>query len=196
MRPVVLSNEFTKSNTVQGQLIGNFSRSPSTLLRGVTGTKIGVNRIGTQVGTESKPGLRLGSSVMNKMGTALLGRVNTLMDNHNHQAEIRNVKKMVMEESEDFMRKMTHEHQGIAKQFIEFKKKTYEKMDTMDDYHTQMQWAELALALKFPIYEAEYQIDKEDNPLKLYDCFVPRLKQHLVSKPAYKEKHAEMQQKL
>ena len=36
------------------------------------------------------------------------------------------------------MKKMTLEHQGIAKQFQEFKEKTYEKMDIMDDYHTQM----------------------------------------------------------
>ena len=47
---------------------------------------------------------------MSKMGTALLGRVDTLVDNHNHQVEIRNIKKMVMEESEDFMTKMTKEH--------------------------------------------------------------------------------------
>ena len=29
-------------------------------------------------------------------------------------------------------------------------------MDIMDEYHTQMKVAELALALKFPVYEAEY----------------------------------------
>ena len=69
-------------------------------------------------------------------------------------------------------------------------------MDIMDEYHTQMKVAELALALKFPVYEAEYQLEKDDNPLKLYDSFIPRLKSHLVSKPAYKEKHTEMQEKL
>ena len=73
---------------------------------------------------------------MGRLGTAMLGRVNTLVDNHLHQQEIRNVKNLVMEESEDFLKKMTKEHQNIAKQFIEFKKKTYEKMDTMDEYHT------------------------------------------------------------
>ena len=49
-------------------------------------------------------------------------------------------------------------------------------MDVMDDYHIQMKWAELALCLKNPVYEAEYMLEDEENPLKFYDCFIPRLK--------------------
>ena len=37
--------------------------------------------------------------------------------------------------------------------------------------------AESALALRNPIYEAEYSLE-EKNPLKLYDCFVPHLEEH------------------
>ena len=88
------------------------------------------------------------------------------------------------------MKKMTNQHQGIAKQFMDFKEKTYSKMDVMDEYHTRMQWAEVALALKYPVYEAEYQ-QAYPGPLKLYDCFIPQLKEYMVSKPAFTEKHAE-----
>ena len=40
-----------------------------------------------------------------------------------------------------------------------------------------MHAAEAALALKAPIYEAEYASDK-NNPLKLFDSFVPQLEDH------------------
>ena len=70
----------------------------------------------------------------------------------------------MIKESEDYVRKnfeqlraqLSKEHQGIAKEFLEFKKKTFDKMDIMDGYHEKMKWAELALALNQPIYEAEY----------------------------------------
>ena len=40
-----------------------------------------------------------------------------------------------------------------------------------------MEAAEAALALRNPIYEAEYGLE-EANPLKLYDSFTPKLKEH------------------
>ena len=66
----------------------------------------------------------------------------------------------------------------------------------MDDYHTQMKWAELALALKFPVFEVEYQLERNNDPLKLYDCFIPRLKEYMKSKPAYADKHFQDQERL
>ena len=56
-----------------------------------------------------------------------------------------------------------------------------------------MKWAELALSLNNPVYEAEYHLEKDNGPLKLYDSLVPRLKEHMASKPIYKQKHAEEQ---
>ena len=44
-----------------------------------------------------------------------------------------------------------------------------------------MHAAESALALKAPIYEAEYAAEKS-NPLKLFDSFVPVLEEHLMRK--------------
>ena len=41
--------------------------------------------------------------------------------------------------------------------------------------------AEMISALKNQIYEAEYQTS-EDNPLKLFDCLVPKLKEHRKAK--------------
>ena len=80
---------------------------------------------------------------------------------------------MAIEVSIDFVKKnfekireqLTREHQSIAKQFLDFKRKTYSKMDVMDDYHIQMKWAELALCLKNQVYEAEYLLEDENHPL-------------------------------
>ena len=44
-----------------------------------------------------------------------------------------------------------------------------------------MQAAETVLALKTPIYEAQYGLDKS-NPLKLYDCLVPQMEEHVKRK--------------
>ena len=66
----------------------------------------------------------------------------------------------------------------------------------MDDYHIKMRWAELALCMKNPIYEAEYLLESEDHPLKFYDCFIPRLKEYMKSKPAYEDKHFQDQERL
>ena len=66
----------------------------------------------------------------------------------------------------------------------------------MDDYYEKMKTAELALTESLPVYEVEYMLESAPNRLKLYDCFIPRLKQHLISKPAYKRKHYEEQEKL
>ena len=57
-----------------------------------------------------------------------------------------------------------------------------------------MKWAELALALKNPVYEAEFRLESDDGPLKLYDCLVPRIKQHMESRPAYKQLHINEQE--
>ena len=47
--------------------------------------------------------------------------------------------------------------------------------------------------MKNLIYEAEYQMEQfdieDENPFSLYDHFVPRLKEFLVSKPEYCLKH-------
>ena len=51
-----------------------------------------------------------------------------------------------------------------------------------------MQFAELALALKSPIFQAEFMIETKE-PLNFYSSFIPRLKQLMVSKPAYEHKH-------
>ena len=48
---------------------------------------------------------------------------------------------------------------------------------------------EIALALKNPTLEAEYQLSDE-TPLKLYDCLVPKLKEFLRAKPIYTQEHA------
>ena len=48
-------------------------------------------------------------------------------------------------------------------------------MDKMDSYHKDMVRAELALALKNPILEAEYHLNDE-YPLNLYEGLLPQMK--------------------
>ena len=48
------------------------------------------------------------------------------------------------------------EHRKMALQFRAFKKSVFDKMDKMDGFHKRMVTAELALALKNPLLEAEY----------------------------------------
>ena len=54
-----------------------------------------------------------------------------------------------------------------------------EYVQGLDDAMARMTTAEAYAALRNPIYEAEYALE-EDNPLALFDCLVPKLKEHRV----------------
>ena len=84
----------------------------------------------------------------------------------------------------------SREHRQIAREFLRFRNKTLEKMDKMDDYYRNMIESEIKLAQRNPIIEAEYRMnDDPHDPLRLYDCLVPTLTNHLISRPLYEEYH-------
>ena len=58
-------------------------------------------------------------------------------------------------------------------------------MDKMDNYYRDMIVSEVALAMKNPVLEAEYELSDEAPPLNLFDCILPKLKRYLKSKPAF-----------
>ena len=49
-------------------------------------------------------------------------------------------------------------------------------MERMDNYYQYMLAAEAAVALRNPVYEAEYMVEALDWPLSIYDGFAARLK--------------------
>ena len=71
----------------------------------------------------------------------------------------------VKHSSERITRLLSVEHRKMVRQFIAFRNQTFEKMDKMDNYYKEMVTAELALAIKNPVLEAEYQINFKPSPL-------------------------------
>ena len=106
---------------------------------------------------------------------------------------MKNVKNLAIHESIEYVKKssqkiagqLSKEHQQLALQFLHFKEKTFEKMDRMEKWHEEMKVVEKALALKNPVLEAEYIINTHKQPLGLYDCYLPQLKQLMKSKAIY-----------
>ena len=76
---------------------------------------------------------------------------------------------------------LTRNHHKIVRQFLAYKERTEQKLLDLDESKSKMIDAEIALAQRNPLYEAEYKLD-EDNPLKLFDCFVPSLEEHRLMK--------------
>ena len=63
-------------------------------------------------------------------------------------------------------------------------------MDIMDEYYKMMIEAELRLAQRNPVIEAEYRLQDDPRaPFRLYDCLMPTLKKYLKSRPLYEESH-------
>ena len=72
---------------------------------------------------------------------------------------------------------LSSQHRLILKQFVEFKQRTTEKLKQADIVLQNAHLLEGILALKTPVLEAENAID-DRTPLSLYDCLIPKLKEH------------------
>ena len=60
-----------------------------------------------------------------------------------------------------------------------------DRLGKAEKFHERMKVAEQICAIKNPIYEAEYEINKEDRyTLNLYQSYLPRLKEYMRSKNA------------
>ena len=78
---------------------------------------------------------------------------------------------------------LSKHHQKLVRQVIDYRSKTMSRLAQAEKYHSRMQVAEEIMAVRNPIYEAEYQINKESFCDKnLYSSYLPRLKQYLRSK--------------
>ena len=90
-----------------------------------------------------------------------------------------------MQEAVDFLKRevagvaqlLSKTHHNVIGKFIEFKGRYERMMAERDTILKNWQIAEILLAQKSPVFEAEYAIEPR-TPLRLYDCLVPTLKEH------------------
>ena len=122
-----------------------------------------------------------------KFETLLNKQVNSLSKAHKQQ--LKNVEAVTLAEASKFIknhaekiaRALTREHHKIIQQFLDYKDRIDYFINGLNEAQTRMVTAEMISALKNQIYEAEYATS-EDNPLKLFDCLVPKLKEHRKAK--------------
>ena len=77
---------------------------------------------------------------------------------------------MAIQHSVDFIKTQSkrvgqlfsREHRQLAKEFVRFRDKALYKMDTMDEYYIRLLGAEIRLAERNPVLDAEYKI--RDDP--------------------------------
>ena len=65
----------------------------------------------------------------------------------------------------------------ILHQFLDYKGRTNSRLAECAWYKENVKVLELTLARKIPVFEAEFGLS-ETTPLRLYDCLVPRIKEH------------------
>ena len=90
-----------------------------------------------------------------------------------------------MQEALDFVKKsskdinhfLSKHHQKLVRQVIDYREKTMGRLAQAEKFHERMKEAEEICAVKNPIYEAEYEVNREDRFKKnLYESYLPRLK--------------------
>ena len=72
---------------------------------------------------------------------------------------------------------LTKVHQGLIKQFIDDKSRSYEIVKLHDDMVEKVKMLEMALAQKTPVMQAEHVID-DTNLFSTFDCLIPKIKEH------------------
>ena len=80
---------------------------------------------------------------------------------------------------EDVARVLTSEHHRIIEQFIFYKNKTQRQLDMSDMLQKKYREAVKAQCLQSPCFEASFATDNR-SALKLYDCLVPKVKEHAL----------------
>ena len=101
------------------------------------------------------------------------------------ESKLANIKPIVYKDAVEWLREktdiiaqsFTKELHLILEQFIEYKGRTNSRLAECAWYKENVKVLELTLARKIPVFEAEYGLS-ETTPLRLYDCLVPRIKEH------------------
>lgn len=85
--------------------------------------------------------------------------------------------KWLKDKTDAICKSFTEELHLILSQFILYKRKTNSRLDESEWYKENVKVLEMTLARKIPVFESEYGMS-ETTPLRLYDCLVPRIKEH------------------
>ena len=99
--------------------------------------------------------------------------------------KLRNLKPIVFKEAVEFihseaihiMNQLSKEHRSILKGFLDYRDFAERLIAERNFLHGQWQLFERNLALKSPVMEAEYAMD-DRTALSLYDCLIPKLREH------------------
>ena len=81
------------------------------------------------------------------------------------------------QQTQNITQLLTKQHHSVIEQFLNFKERTLARVAENKDLWAVIEKLETKLAQKTPVLEAEYAIDDQTS-LSLYDCLVPKLKEH------------------
>ena len=84
---------------------------------------------------------------------------------------------------------MSREHQALIRQFIEFRTKTWEFIESLKESGHKMMLAERAVAQAYPVYDYRLLTD-QFSPFKLYDCLKPELYENMKKPVEIYENHS------
>ena len=103
----------------------------------------------------------------------------------NWELKLKNLKPVVFKEAQDYLMEkagnlchlMTNQHRQILKQFIDYHEFAESMIKERNYLFDKWRMFEHAYCITTPALEAEYAHD-ERTALSLYDCLIPRLREH------------------
>ena len=81
------------------------------------------------------------------------------------------------EQSQAVTKLLSNHHRELLNKFLDFKDRTTEMMAAAEEQKEYLDYLEKAYVLKTPVMEAEHALD-ERTALSLYDCLIPKLREH------------------
>ena len=85
--------------------------------------------------------------------------------------------KFVMNLNEYICDEITHNHRKLVEQFLNHKERTQKRLEGISVAEEKIMMLESRLAIETPAFEGEYAIDDRTS-LSLFDCLIPKLKEH------------------
>ena len=81
------------------------------------------------------------------------------------------------EQAKSITEQLTKAHRVIVKNFLQYRTSSDRLIRERDELRNNWIIYEKAYCMKTPVCETEFAMD-ERSPLQLYDCLVPRLREH------------------
>ena len=73
---------------------------------------------------------------------------------------------------------IAEKHIGLVQNIIRVDEKylLFKQSEILEDFIAKVSIKEIETAVAAPVNEAQFHLDNRKNPLKLYDCLIPKLK--------------------